>query len=190
MLRILPATRSAARAFVARHHSHHRAHVGETLALGGYVGAELVAVVVMGRPSAAALCDGETWEVTRLCVGPAAPRYAASRLLGAAGRAMDACGITLAISYTRIDEPGTCYRAANWTPVALTEGRSWSGTRGRGTAARPAFLPGLHEDSSDVVDRVRWERGPRARARAVAWNGSRWEHDAPRGNEVGFASGG
>jgi hypothetical protein len=167
--RIRPVTRKEARVVVAKWHSHHKAHVGELFALGGYVGHECVAVVVMGRPVAPSLDDGETWEVTRLCVGPDAPRFAASRLLGAAGRVMDASGVQLGISYTRVDEPGTCYRASNWTPVGWVKGDSHThGNR----ALR--WLPGLYEPSSEVIDRVRWERGPRAGSCGVTWDGARW----------------
>lgn len=111
----------------------------------------------MGRPSARLLNDGATWEVTRLCVGPDAPRFAASRLLGAASRAAEACGITRLISYTRLDERGTCYRAAGWHPTAVVKGEPW--THG---AKAVRWLPGLYEPSTEIVDRVRWERGPAA----------------------------
>ncbi len=140
---------------VARWHSHHTAHVGETLSLGWWDEPRgFVAVVVMGRPSARPLCSPTTWEVTRLCVGPDAPRFAASRLLGAASRAAEACGVTRLISYTRADEAGTCYKAAGWHVAARVKGRPW--TTGE-KAAR--WLPGLYEPSTEVVDRLRWERG-------------------------------
>lgn len=109
---IVPIDREEARRFVALYHSHHDPHVAEKLALGWMVDGELVACVVAGRPIAGPLDQRTTWEVTRLCVGPRAPRFAASRLLGAISRAAEACGVTRLVSYTRIDERGTCYRAA------------------------------------------------------------------------------
>lgn len=154
---VRPITRAAARAVVAKWHSHHTAHVGETLALGWFVAGDPVACVVMGRPSARLLDDGVTWEVTRLCIGPDAPPCAASRLLGAASRAAEACGVRRLISYTRIDERGTCYKAANWHPAAVIAGREWSGSNKPGR-----WLPGLYTPSTEIVDRVRWERGPDA----------------------------
>ena len=167
--RIMPIDRAPARAFVAAHHSHHMAHVGEKFTLGGFLGHKLVAVSVLARPVAPELQDGETWEVTRLCCGPHAPRYAASRLLGASTRTAVSAGITLLVSYTRVDEPGTCYRAANWRPVAYVNGRPHdTGNR----AAR--WLPGLYEPSTEIVDRIRWEYGPRARPPGCEWNGHRW----------------
>ena len=58
-LAVRPVTLGDARAFVARHHSHHRAHVGHRVSLGAFVAGRLVAVVVLGNPVAAPLDDGE-----------------------------------------------------------------------------------------------------------------------------------
>lgn len=170
-LYVRPVTRDVGRAFVARHHSHHRAHVGHRVTLGAFVAGELVAVVVMGNPVAQVLDDGATWEVTRHCCGPHAPRYTASRLLGRATRVGLAAGLTRLVSYTRIDERGSCYLAANWTPVEVTKGRPHD--TGNRTAR---WLPGLEEAvrSAEVIDRVRWEVGPRARSCGVEWTGQRW----------------
>lgn len=169
-LRIKHVARKAARAFVAAHHSHHAAHLGELFALGAYTTEGLVAVVVAGRPVAPSLDDSETWEVTRLCCGPSAPKYCASRLLGAIGRVAAAAGVDRLISYTRADEPGTYYLASNFAPCALVAGRAHTtGNRSQ------RWLPGMYVPSSEVVDRVRWERGRAAAPRgAIVWDGSRW----------------
>lgn len=172
---VRPVTRDVGRAFVARHHSHHRAHVGHRISLGAFVAGELVAVTILGNPVAPALDDGSTWEVTRHCCGPRSPRYTASRLLGRATRLGLAAGLTRLVSYTRIDERGSCYLASNWAPVAVVRGRAHStGNR----AAR--WLPGLEDAvrSTEVIDRVRWEIGPRATPRGARWTGSAWVADA------------
>ncbi|MCA9607900.1 MAG: hypothetical protein KC619_19960 [Myxococcales bacterium] len=183
-------TRDVGRAFVARHHSHHRAHVGHRVSLGAFVAGELVAVVVLGNPVAGPLDDGATWEVTRHCCGPMAPRYAASRLLGHATRLGFAAGLTRLVSYTRVDERGSCYLAANWTPVEVISGRPHdSGNR----AAR--WLPGLEDAvrTTEVIDRVRWEIGPRAGARGARWDGARWVRNegglGPMDDVIGGANG-
>lgn len=138
--------------------------------LGAYVDGARVAVALMGEATAPGLSSSEVWEVTRVCVGPGAPRYTASRILGACGRVMDGAGVQLGISYTRVDERGSSYLAAGWVPAALVRGRAHtSGNR----ALR--MLPGLYEPSTEIVDRVRWERGPRAaRVAGVRWDGGRW----------------
>ena len=152
-LKIHPVTRKVQRSAVAKWHSHHKPTIGETIALGGFVDDALVAVIVMGVPVSPALQDGKTWEVTRLAVGPAAPRFAASRLLGAAGRVMDAAGVERQISYTRIDENGTCYKAAGWVRTGTVK----PDTHTHGN--RATFLPGVWQHSTDAIERVRWERG-------------------------------
>lgn len=170
-LYVRPVTRDVGRAFVARHHSHHRSHVGHRVSLGAFVADELVAVVVLGNPVAGPLDDGATWEVTRHCCGPDAPRYTASRLLGRATRLGLAAGLTRLVSYTRVDERGSCYLAANWTPVEVTQGRAHdTGNR----ASR--WLPGLEDAvrTTEVIDRVRWEVGPRAGDVGARWDGRRW----------------
>lgn len=164
---IRPVTRTVARKAVLEWHSHHDPHVVDRLCLGAFTGGALVAVAVLASPVAGALDDGETWEVTRVAVGPDAPPHTCSRLVGAATRTGLAAGLTLLVSYTRIDERGSCYRAANWRPVAIVSGRRHdAGNR----ACR--WLPGLYEPSTEIVDRVRWEVGPRAGSAGAVWDES------------------
>jgi hypothetical protein len=156
-----PVTRSEARRVVSAWHSHHKAHVGERFALGAFVDDVIVGVAVWSRPVAPALATRFTWEMTRLCVGPDAPKHAASRLIGAATKVALAAGITRCVSYTRADERGTCYRAANWHPTARVKASDWSRTPTK-AQGRTGWLPGLYVASTAPVDRVRWERGPSA----------------------------
>jgi hypothetical protein len=83
---IAPITRSEARDAVRMWHSHHKPHVGEKFAIGAFLLDRLVGVAVWSRPVAPGLADRRTWEMTRLAVGPDAPKYTASRLIGAATR--------------------------------------------------------------------------------------------------------
>lgn len=171
MLTFRPVTRTQARAFVDDYHSHHDAHTVDVFRIGACVDGALVAVVVAGTPTAEALDNGLTWEVTRLCCSDAAPKYTASRILARIRHVAAAAGVDLLVSYTRIDERGTCYLASNYTPVAVVRGRRHNtGNR----AAR--YLPGLEPQSTEVIDRVRWECGPRARAVGACWDAGlvRW----------------
>lgn len=168
---IRPCRRSDARAFVRAHHSHHKkgGQAADVFRLAAHARGGRVAVAIMSEATAPGLSASCVWEVTRLCVGPGAPRYTASRLLGACGRVMDAAGVQLGVSYTRVDEPGTCYLAAGWVPVAVSKGRAHdTGNRAH------RYLPGLYEPSTEIVDRVRWERGPWRGAVGCRWDGARW----------------
>jgi hypothetical protein len=128
-----------------------------------------VAVEVLGRPVAPSLADGETWEITRQACGPDAPKYTSSRLHGAATRVALAAGATLVVTYTRVDERGSSCLAANFRPVYVGVGRAHN------TGNRSArWLPGLYEPSTEIVDRVRWEYGPRAGEVGATWDGKRW----------------
>lgn len=178
-----PVTRAQARAFVHDHHSHHRPTRMAVLRVGAELDGDLVGVCVIETPAAPALDDGRTWDVSRLCVrgdvdGPDGHASSvASRLLGAAWRAARAVGCHRAISYTRQDEDGTCYRAAGWVPVALVRGRRHD-TGGR--AGR--WLPGLESavETTEVVDRVRWEIGPgAAQTRVRRCTDGRWLATTP-----------
>lgn len=159
MIRVLPCSRAEHRRCVALWHRTHAPALGERFALRLVDGGESVAVVVVGEPVAPEFQRLGVWEVTRLAVGPDAPHCAATRLLGAAWRQMRIYDVRRAVSYTRVDEDGTCYRAAGWVATALVEGRPHTtGNR----ALR--FLPGLGFESysTEIVDRVRWEIGPDA----------------------------
>jgi hypothetical protein len=82
-------------------------------------------VIVVGRPVARHLDDTWTLEVTRCCVLEGV-KNAASMLYGAAWRAGKALGYRRMITYTLAKEPGTSLRAAGWTSLYQTPGRSWS----------------------------------------------------------------
>lgn len=168
-----PCSRSDARKAVADWHSHHEPHVGELFAVKALVDGAIVAVAVVGRPVSPVLDQAGAWEVTRLAVGPDAPHCTASKLLGCVWRIARAYDVRRMASYTRVDEDGTCYRAAGWVAVELVEGRPHTtGNR----AAR--WLPGMYEPSTEIVDRVRWEIGPDAAPSRVARVAGAWTRAA------------
>jgi hypothetical protein len=144
-LEVRPISLGEAKAFVARHHAHSAAPQGWKFGCGIEDRLGLVGVVVIGRPVARRLDDGETLEVTRLCT-LAHAQHAASILLGAACRAAKALGYRRIVTYTRRDEEGHCCKAAGFTPVAQVRGRSWS------CRSRP------RQDPHEILDRIRWQR--------------------------------
>ena len=149
-------------------HSHHKPTRGYKFAIGARLatGSEDLGAVVIGRPSAQALDDKFTWEVTRLCCrGGGMDKNLASMLLGAAWNASWPQGIRSMVSYTRKDEDGTCYKASGWAPVAEVEAEDW---QRRASTYKSGWLPGMYEPSSEVVDRIRWEKRPTEDIRAVS----------------------
>jgi len=154
---IRPIALREAQRFVAIHHRHNAPPRGHLFSAGLYLGDELVAVGIAGRPLARALQDGVTLEILRTCVADLPTvenghaHCANSRLMGALWRAGRALGYCRGVTYTRADEPGTSLRAANWTPVADLAPRTlWH------PDAAPT-LPGLESKPSDGVARIRWE---------------------------------
>lgn len=168
MIRLVPVSLAEAKRIVREWHSHHDPMIGHLWSTGAVLDSdELVGVVVVSMPIAFHNRDGFTYEVTRLCCrgkehgGP--DKNVASRLLGAATQASEWRGIRLVVSYTRIDEDGTCYRAAGWVPCAdIVKARDW--TSG---SAKTRWLPGFYEPSTEKVDRIRWEWRPPQAIRAV-----------------------
>lgn len=134
-----------AAAFVSEHHRHHTPPVGHLFSIGAYLDAKLVGVVIVGRPVARRRDDGLTAEVTRLCVLPDALN-ACSFLYGKAARAALAMGFRRIGTYTLKSEPGTTLKAAGWTLISETPGKSWS------VPSRP------REDKHPIEPKLLWER--------------------------------
>lgn len=150
-----PASRDESNELVRRWHRHHRPVKGHKWSIAAEVDGEVVGAVIVGRPVAQALDDGRTYEIVRLVTD--GHRDVASKLIAAAWRAARAMGVKRMVSYTRVDEEGTCYRAAGWQPVAKVKGREWTHRRRAGSRGSAQYLPGLFEPATETVDRVRWE---------------------------------
>lgn len=133
-----------AAAFVSEHHRHHTPPVGHLFSIGAHRGEQLVGVVIVGRPVARRRDDGLTAEVTRLCVLEAEPN-ACSFLYGKAARAALAMGYQRIGTYTLKSEPGTSLKAAGWTLIGETPGKSWS------VPSRP------REDKHPIEPKLLWE---------------------------------
>lgn len=132
-LEVAPITLRQARAFVAEFHRHHaRLGAGANFAIallrfipGSQAGAELVGVVIAGRPVARGNQDGRTLEVLRCCVKLGVPN-GCSILYRAAVRAGTAMGYRRFVTYTLESEGGASLKAAGFVPAATTRGGAWS----------------------------------------------------------------
>lgn len=127
---------SDACAFVSEHHRHHTPPIGHLFSLGAFLGEDLVGVAIVGRPVSRHRDDGQTAEITRLCVREGV-RNAASFLLGKCARAALALGFRRIGTYTLARESGTSLRAAGWVVVGEVKGRSWDTPSRRRTDKHP-----------------------------------------------------
>lgn len=124
MLAICPITITAAKAYVAANHRHHRPPQGALFAVACHADNRLCGVALIGRPVARLLDDGRTAEVTRLCTD--GTPNACSMLYGAARRAAAALGYRRLLTYTLASEPGSSLRGAGWSPTRITGGDTWN----------------------------------------------------------------
>lgn len=138
-----PITLKEANEFVKANHRHNGPTVGWKFGVGLELESELVGVCMAGRPVARRLDDGKTLEVTRVCT--IGHKNANSMLYGAIRRAARALGYTRLLTYTLKEEPGTSLKAAGWTPVSESPGKSWS------VPSRP------RQDKHTLGERIRWE---------------------------------
>ena len=120
---------AGAKEFVRAHHRHNSPPAGWKYGAGLTSGAELVAVMMAGRPCARNIDPRKVIKVTRICVKDLIPRElgwnACSMLYGRARKEARRRDYEHVITYTRLDEPGTSPLAAGFTRDGLTKGGSW-----------------------------------------------------------------
>lgn len=149
-LALTPVSWRTAKAFVKAHHRHCPPPAGWRFGAGVMNGADLVGVVMVGRPVARMLDQVRIVEVNRLCVREDLAQglawNACSLLYGWAAREAKKRGFERIITYTLARESGTTLAAAGWTAESRTRGRSWS------APSRP------RADKRAREDKVRWCR--------------------------------
>lgn len=122
-LEICPLTYKEACLFIDIYHRHHKPPQGYKFAIGVHNGERVVGVATIGRPVSRNLDNSWTAEVTRCCTD--GTPHVASKLYAAAWRACRAMGYKRLVTYTLIEEPGTSLKAAGWTALYQTAGKSW-----------------------------------------------------------------
>lgn len=137
MIRLVPITQKAAKAWVTTTHRHLPAPVGDLYRVGLEVQGQLVAVGIAGRPCRL-LQDGRTVELTRIASTAQVDVNACSRLYGALRRIGDNMGYARYVTYTMEGEPGTSLRAAGFHFDGYTDGGEWTRpSRQRNAAVQP-----------------------------------------------------
>ena len=124
-MKLVPLKQKEAKAFINKHHRHHKASIGDIFRIGLSINDELVGCVMVGRPVSRRLDDGLTVEVNRCCVLPNI-KNACSKLYAASARAAKALGFTKIITYTLQFESGSSLRAAGWKPEGEVRGQLWT----------------------------------------------------------------
>jgi hypothetical protein len=129
-LQIVPVTLAQAKAFVSEHHRHCPPPVGWRFGAGLMNGADLIGVVMVGRPVARMIDGTTTVEVNRLCVrddlASSLTWNACSMLYAWAAKEAKRRGFSKIITYTLESEPGTSLKAAGWKIEHTTRGGSWN----------------------------------------------------------------
>lgn len=144
-LQLVPVDFDTACRFVAMWHRHHEPPKGHKFSIGVASDETLVGVVMVGRPVARVLDNGQTLEVTRSATD--GTQNANSMLYAAAWRATKALGYHRLVTYTETGESGTSLRGAGWQVVAERPARpGWS-------------VPSRPRDDSDYrsIPRTLWE---------------------------------
>ena len=142
-LEIVPCLHREAKAFVRKHHRHHRPPRGMIFCVAAALEDRIVGVAICGRPVSRILQDGYTVEILRVCSD--GTRNCCSLLYGACRRAAKALGYRRVITYTLPEEGGASLRAAGFTLTGKTEGGSWS------RPSRP------RADNAPLDEKYRWE---------------------------------
>lgn len=146
-----------AKAFVLEHHRHCNPPAGWRFGAGIRNGAEIIGVVMVGRPVARMLDPKGVLEVNRLClstnIAEGLAWNACSMAYGWAAREARRRSYPKIVTYTRADEPGTSLIAAGWVVESRTKGRHWS------SPSR------VREKKGVAIDKLRWT--PRAMAGAA-----------------------
>jgi hypothetical protein len=141
---LTPTSIQDARAFVDRHHRHHKAPLSGLFAVAVSEGESVVGVAIVGRPVARGNADGWTAKVTRVAVLEGHPN-ACSMLYGACRRAAFALGYRRVITYTLVSGPGSSVRGTGWKEIGRRGGGTWD------TPSRPRV------DTHPLEQKTRWE---------------------------------
>lgn len=121
----VPFTVRAASRFVDLHHRHHEAPQGGLWSVGAEAGGEIVGVAIVGWPVSAAMQNGVTAEIRRLCTVAAAPKGTCSWLISRCWRIWQIMGGRRLITYTLQAESGDSLRGAGMRKVREIAARDW-----------------------------------------------------------------
>jgi hypothetical protein len=137
-LTVIPLTSAAAQQIVANIHRHHGPLPPgyADVAIGCLTeGGRICGAVILGRPTNRNSDDGQTREVLRLATD--GTPNAASCLLGAAGKAARAMGVSRLITYILDSETGVSLKAAGWQQEKTGISSEWANYQSNGRSVKP-----------------------------------------------------
>ena len=140
-------SRKRANEFIERVHRHSRPVQGWKYCVALEDDISLVGLAIVGRPVARALDNGQTLEVTRVCVLDGKTKNIVSQLLGGCIRIAVEGGYRKLVTYTREEEDGSSLRSVGFVRETTTSGGSWNSKKRR-RKRRP----------SEEGKKVRWAR--------------------------------
>lgn len=111
--------------FINENHRHHISPQGCNFAFGVKMGNDFIGVITAGRPVAAALDDGSTLEITRVCVKPGYKNLC-SYLYSHMIRIAKDMNYQRVITYTLESETGTSCKAAGFKLAYKSRGGEWN----------------------------------------------------------------
>lgn len=148
-MKIVPLYLREANDFVEKWHRHSARsnNDGGKYAIGLEYEGELVGVAIVGRPTARMLQIPGSAELTRLCLSPAAPKGAGSKLYARCKRIWQLMGGTTIHTYTLKRESGASMRGAGLTETSETgvPGKQWD------VPSRPRKRRTIYEEQ-----KIRW----------------------------------
>jgi len=112
--------------FIERNHRHNKKPAGWLYGVGLSDDLSCVGVISVGRPVSRALDNGQTAEVSRLCLLENAPKNCASMLYGRAVRIAKDMAFQKIVTYTLEEESGHSLIASGWTCIGAAGGGSWN----------------------------------------------------------------
>ena len=124
MLKIVPIKQDEAKAYINKHHRHHKASIGSIFQIAVADEDKIVGVAMIGRPVARHLDNGWTLEVNRVCTD--GTKMVCSMLYSASWRVAKNLGYTKLITYILDTEKGTSLYGAGWKLVGKRGGGSWN----------------------------------------------------------------
>ena len=132
--------------FIERNHRHNKKPTGWLYGVGLSDDLSCLGVISVGRPVSRALDDGQTAEVSRLCLLENAPKNCASMLYGRAVRIAKDMAFQKIVTYTLEEESGHSLIASGWTCTGTAGGGSWNSKSRR------------RDDNAPTTPKRRWEK--------------------------------